>query len=122
MRFPDVEALTPDQRAKNKAAASELVPGTYYRFDPAVTATAIPTGGPAVTEPMEVQFETGWYLGFIDEKHVFQGKPVNDPRIIPIPKGYGDSPDIVERLRESYFHTLFVDGGSIATPVPAPQI
>jgi len=122
MRFPDIEALTPDQQAKNEAAASKLVPGTYYRFDPPVTATAIPTGGAKVTEPLEVQFETGWYLGFVEGKHVFQGKPINDPRIIPVPKGYEDSPNIVERLRESYFHTLFVDEGSIATPIPAPQI
>jgi hypothetical protein len=69
---------------------------------------------------VEVQFQTGWYLGYEGGNHVFQGKPINDGRIIPVPKGYENDDDIVERLRECYFHVLFIGGGSIASPIPNP--
>ncbi|MDD4995056.1 MAG: hypothetical protein PHW53_01125 [Patescibacteria group bacterium] len=97
--------------------AQDLVPGKYYRFDPPVKATAFPTGGPNTCALEECEFNRGWYVGLKDGNHLFQGKPVNDQRVIPTPQGYGDAPDldeILEKLRGSYFHVLFI-GGSRAT-------
>lgn len=116
MQFPECDAMTPDERIKNSAAQENLVPGKYYRFDPSVTATAAPTGGPNTCALEECTFERGWYIGFVKDKHVFQGKPVNDRRVIPTPQGYEDAPnldEILEQLRDSYFHVLFI-GGSAA--------
>ena len=113
MRFPERDAMTPEQAAANTAAQQSLVPGVYYLFDPPVKATAIPTGGPNVCALEECEFTRGWYLGFVDGNHVFQGKPVNDRRVMPIPIGYEDAPNLNEiqgQLRDSYFHVMFIGG------------
>lgn len=113
MQFPQRNAMTAVQRALNSAAAEELRKGAYYRFDPPIRATAIPTGGPNTCALAECEFDRGCYLGFIDENHVFQGKPVNDSRIIPTPPGHADAPnldEIREQLRDSYFPVLFIGG------------
>lgn len=120
VKFPDRDALTREQAAQNEAAQTHLIKGKYYRFEPPVRATGFPTGGPDTCELQELEYDRGWYIGFIDDNHVFQGKPINDFRIIPTPWGYKDAPnlaEILESLRECYFHVLFV-GGSTATLDP----
>ncbi|OGZ28871.1 MAG: hypothetical protein A2562_00730 [Candidatus Nealsonbacteria bacterium RIFOXYD1_FULL_39_11] len=105
------DEMTEDQVAANVAA--QLVPGKYYRFAPPIMATAVPVGGPNVCKLEECEFDRGWYIGLVNGNHVFQGKPVNDERIIPTPPGYQDVPnlnEILEQLRDSYFHVLFIDG------------
>ena len=104
--------LSPAAAAVNAAAAAVLEPGKYYRFNPPVVATAIPTGGPGVCDAQDAQFERGWYLGFINNRHTFQGKPVNDRRRIATPAGHDAS--VVKQLRESYFHVDFVGGSAAA--------
>ncbi len=116
MQFPMRDAMTAAQVAANNAAQQDLVRGKHYRFFPPVTAGAVPTGGPDTCALEECTFERGWYIGFVDGNHVFQGKPVNDQRVIPVPQGYEDAPnldEILEQLRDSYFHVLFI-GGSMA--------
>jgi len=116
MKFPMRDAMTAVQVATNNVAQQHLVSGKYYRFDPPVTGTAIPTGGPNTCVLEECTFKRGWYIGFIGGNHVFQGRPVNDQRVIPVPQGYEDAPNldkILEQLRDSYFHVLFI-GGSVA--------
>ncbi|MEK7574633.1 MAG: hypothetical protein AAB511_00170 [Patescibacteria group bacterium] len=116
MKFPQLDALTPLLAAANSAAQQELTHGKYYRFQPPVTATAVPTGGPDTCELAECAFERGWYIGLVEGKHVFQGKPINDQRVIPTPAGYEEAPnldEILNALRASYFHVLFI-GGSLA--------
>ncbi len=117
MKFPMRDAMTAEQIVVNSAAQQDLVCGKYYRFGPPVTATAIPTGGPNICALEKCTFEHGWYIGFKEGNHVFQGKPINDQRVIPVPRGYDeDTPNlnkILEQLRESYFHALFI-GGSVA--------
>jgi len=113
MQFP---TLTKKQSITNKMAQQNLIKGKYYRFEPPVIATAIPTGGSGVCRVEQCTFNRGWYIGCIDRSHVFSGKPVNDQRIILIPQGYEDVPnlsEIMEQLHNSYFHVLFI-GGSIA--------
>lgn len=113
MQFPEVDEMTEEQAVANEAARQDLVPGQYYRFDPPVKATAVPTGGPSVCALEECTFDRGWYLGFKEGKHLFQGKPTNDQRVIPIPRDYKEAPnpdEIREKLRESYFHILFIGG------------
>jgi hypothetical protein len=104
------EQMTPKQASANGAAQQELIPGCYYRFDPPVTAMAFSTGGPNACAPEECSFDRGWYLGFRANTHVFQGKPINDQREIPVPAGYEGVPGIQNTLRESYFHVLFIGG------------
>ena len=111
MRFPMCDAMTLEQIAMNRAAQQDLIRGKYYRFDPPVTATGVPTGGPNTCALEEVQFDRGWYLGLVDRNHVFQGKPINDPRVIPVPSGYEDAPSldqILEQLRDCYFYVVFI--------------
>ena len=113
MQFLMRDAMTERQVAANNAAQQHLVCGKYYRFYPSVTATAIPTGGPNTCALEECTFERGWYIGLVDGNHVFQGKPVNDQRVIPTPQGYEDAPnleEILDQLRDSYFHVLFIGG------------
>lgn len=98
MKSPDVEKMTPEQRVDNKAACRGLDPGKYYTFNPPVEATAIPTGGPNAWAPRLMKFERGFYLGFKDESHVFQGEPIDCPDDIP------------HKLKESYFNVLFIGG------------
>lgn len=93
-----VESLSPEEALLNEGATSFLVRGTYYDFSPAVSAGGIPVGGPRVCPVQTLQFARGWYLGFRDGNHVFQGKPEDDPRKI-------DS-----RFRECYFHVAFIGG------------
>jgi len=112
MQFPMRDGMTAEQAAANSAAKQDLIRGKYYRFDPPVRGTAVPTGGPNTCALEECTFERGWYVGLVDGNHVFQGKPVNDQRVIPVPPGYEDAPEILERLRDSYFHVLFI-GGSV---------
>lgn len=112
MRFPMRDAMTLAQVAENIAAGQHLVRGRHYRFEPPVNATAIPTGGPNICALKKCTFERGWYIGLVDGNHVFQGKPVNDRRMILVPQGYQDVSNL-EQLRESYFAVLFI-GGSVA--------
>jgi len=116
MQFPMRDTMTADQVVANNAAQQNLVRGKYYRFDPPVKATAVPTGGPSTCTLEECEFDRGWYIGLVDGNHVFQGKPVNDQRVIPTPQGYEDASNLDEvlgQLRNSYFHVLFI-GGSTA--------
>lgn len=116
MQFPMRDTMTAEQTVVNNSAQQNLVRGKYYRFEPPVTATAVPTGGPNTCALEECTFERGWYIGFVEGNHVFQGKPVNDQRVIPTPQGYEDAPnldEVLEQLRDSYFHVLFI-GGSAA--------
>ncbi len=120
MQFPDRDAMTAAEAAANSAAQEQLVPGKYYRFEPPVAATAIPTGGLEVCALEVCAFERGWYLGFRNDAHVFQGKPVKDGRVIqllPCCEGDPNPEEIREQLRESYFHVLFT-GGSKAVVDP----
>ena len=120
MQFPMRDEMTTTQAAINTAAQQELVRGKYYRFDPPVKATAVPTGGLDTCALQECTFERGWYIGFVEGNHVFQGKPVNDQRVIPTPPGYEEAPNldgILQQLRDSYFHVLFI-GGSVAVLDP----
>jgi len=117
VQFPMRDAMSTEQVALNTATQADLIRGKHYRFEPPVIATAIPTGGQNTCRLEECTFERGYYIGFIRENHVFQGKPVNDTRVIPIPHGYENVQnlsEILENLRESYFHVLFI-GGSTAT-------
>lgn len=98
-----LDTLTPEQEKANKAATEILTPGKHYIFDPPVVATAIPVSGKDSWQPREMSFNRGWYLGFVKGKHVFQGKPLENPADIPL------------NLRESYFHVDFI-GGSACLP------
>ena len=114
MQFPMIDA---EQVLTNTAAQQNLIRGKYYRFDPPVKATAVPTGGPNTCALGECGFNRGWYIGFVEGNHVFQGKPVNDRRVIPTPQGYEDAPNldgVLEQLRDSYFHVLFIGGSQAA--------
>ncbi len=82
----------------NEQAIEDLIPGKYYNFKPAVEATGIPTGGPGVCAPQMLNFKRGWYMGYSNGNHVFQEKPVDDPR------------NIDKRLRQCYFHVAFIGG------------
>jgi hypothetical protein len=116
MIFPMQDQMTEEQSAMNRAAEADLIRGKHYRFEPSVTATAVPTGGQNTCALEECTFDRGWYIGLVRGNHVFQGKPMNDQRLIPIPKGYENAPDLdelLDKLRESYFHVLFI-GGSVA--------
>ena len=101
MQFPDRDAMSPEERERNAAATLDLVRGGTYRFTPSVQASGIPVAGPKVHGPVSLSFEEGWYIGFIDGNHVFQGRPIKDLRRID------------DRLRECYFHVSFI-GGSVA--------
>lgn len=117
MRFT---VLTGEQAAANKSAEQQLVRGKHYRFDPPVTSTAVPTGGPNACALVTCTFDRGWYVGQGEDNYVFQGRPVNDQRVIPVPQGYRDAPnldEILDRLRESYFFVQFT-GGSVASLDP----
>ena len=105
MQFPNRDRMTEEECLANANAAKDLTPGLHYRFDPAVEATGIPTGGPEAFAPRQFHFSRGWYLGFQDGNHVFQGKPDEKPK------------DIDPRLLECYFHVLFI-GGVSCTPDP----
>lgn len=107
MQFPDVRSMTDEQTATNAAATQVLVPGKFYRFEPVLTASAIPVGGPKVHAVQDLKFERGCYFGFRDGSHVFYGRPVNDPR--PITNDF---------LRTCYFPVLMVGGGSVAVLDP----
>lgn len=115
-----IGTLSPEQEKIDEQAVAHLVRGKYYDFEPAVEATGIPTGGPNTCPKSELEkvltFSRGWYVGYVNKKHVFQGKPINDPRTIPVPAGYEDAFDtdeIVDKLRDCYFHVAFL-GGSAA--------
>ena len=92
------EKHTDEENALNEQAAKVLVPGKYYTFEPAVKATGIPIGGPNVCKPQVLPFIRGWYMGYQNEQHVFQGKPDPDPR------------KINDKLRECYYHVDFTGG------------
>lgn len=117
MKFPMRDEMTVEQVASHKVAQLDLVRGKYYRFDPSVTAVAIPTGGPKTCTLEECEFDRGWYIGLIDGYHVFQSKPINDQRTISVPEGYENSLSlavIIEQLRDSYFLAQFTADGSAA--------
>ena len=78
-----------------------LKPGKHYIFDPPVEATGWAVGGMGVCKPQDLQFRRGFFLGMRDGLHVFQGKPVDDPR------------PISDKLRECYFRVEFTGGSSI---------
>ena len=96
----EFEILSIEEQKNNEEAKNMLIPGKYYDFKPAVIATGIPIGGPNVCKPTELTFDKGWYLGFQKGKHIFQGKPVNDPRSI-------------DNLRECYFVVDFTGGSAV---------
>ena len=98
MKFPDRDKMTPKQAAANQAAAEVLIPGKHYTFLPAIKATAISVAGPQAWPSQEMTFNRGYYLGFKNDMHVFQGKPIMRPAEIPA------------NLAESYFHVLFIGG------------
>ncbi len=113
LRFPMRDAMSTEQATANNMAQQVLTRGKYYRFLPPITATAVPVGGPNTCALEECIFERGWYLGYVDGNHVFQGKPVNDQRVIPTPAGCEEIPnldEVLEQLRDSYFHVLFIGG------------
>lgn len=115
MQFPMLNGLAAQQAVDNEHAQGMLERGRYYHFSPPVVATAVPTGGPNTCSLAECAFDRGWYLGFVDGNHVFQGKPVNDARVILIPEGFEKAPNLAEirdDLRESYFHVLFIGGSN----------
>ena len=96
------EELTVDQLLANKDAASILVPGKRYQFEPGVRATGLPMPQYAKDViPAEFDFTLGYYLGFKDDKHVFQGYPANDVRKMNLKK------------KLCFFHVLFVGGAKI---------
>jgi hypothetical protein len=94
------EDLTAEQLLANKAAAGLLQKGKRYEFEPFVSATGIPmpTSG---LEPDEFKFRLGQYLGYKDDKHIFQGYPINDTRKINL------------KRKLCFFHVLFVGGAKI---------
>ena len=110
MKFPDRDRMSEEEIARNASARQDLIRGRHYRFVPPVKATAIPTAGPGVCALAECEFARGWYIGFVDGQHVFQGKPVNDSRAISVPGAAPDPDALEEQLRESYFHVLFIGG------------
>lgn len=116
MQFPDRDAMTPEQAADNSRARTHLVRGKYYHFNPPVTATAIPVGGPGVCTPEDCIFDRGWYIGFVNQNHIFQGKPVDDQRVIMTPQGHEGTPNM-DQLRASYFPVLFVGGSEAVLDV-----
>ncbi len=121
MQFPDVVAMSPAQAATNAAAVTLLTPGKTYRFTPPVRASGIPTGGPGTCAVVECEFETGWYLGFVDGSHTFQGFPINDTRDIPTPRGYEGAPnldDIKQQFRACYFPVLMIGGSQVTEALP----
>lgn len=107
-----VKDLTPEQQRLNAEACEYLIRGKTYRFEPPVLAGGTPTGGPDVCGIEDCLFSRGWYIGFIDEQHVFQGTPdpETDGRVIAIPLEYCNNEDIEQRLRACYFHVAFVGG------------
>jgi hypothetical protein len=121
----DIGQLTPQQEEIDRQATAYLVRGKYYDFNPPVEATGIPTGGKNTCPRLELEkvltFSRGYYLGYSNKRHVFQGRPINDPRIIPVPAGYGhegmepeEIEELVNPLRSCYFHVAFL-GGSVAS-------
>ena len=62
MQFPNRDRMTEEECLANANAAKDLTPGLHYRFDPAVEATGIPTGGPEAFAPRQFHFSRGWYL------------------------------------------------------------
>lgn len=115
--------MTVQERLRNTAATSDLVRGGVYKFSPPVEATGIPTGGPQTCDRVMLEFEEGWYIGFIDGNHVFQGRPINDARVIPTPPGYEQASNLEEirdQLRTCYFPVLFI-GGSTVELIRAPS-
>lgn len=115
MQFPQRDAMTEEQKKLNEEASRELICGKYYRFTPPSKSTAVPVGGPNVCELADCDFDRGWYIGFIEDNHVFQGKPVNDERVMFKQKGYKDNE--LDSLRESYFHVLFIGGSKVELDV-----
>ena len=88
------------------------VPDTYYVWDPPVSADGIPAHEPRLCEMQLLHFARGLYLGCVDGKHVFRGKPVNDPRNLP------------EGKRLCFFHVEPDYYGSkmrVDTPPPEPR-
>ena len=119
-----VGQLTEEQVRIDQQAIAHLVRGRYYDFEPAIEATGIPTGGKDVCPRLELEkiltFSRGWYIGYVNNRHVFQSYPVNDQREIPVPSGYDhedmddeDIAELVAPLRACYFHVAFL-GGSAA--------
>ena len=124
MLTTDAKEFSIEQRALNAAAREQLTLGATYRFDPPVNATAVPTGGQAVCALADADFDTGSYIGFVNGAHVFQGKPINDTRHIPVPSGYEYAPNLEElcnQLRDSYFHVAFIGGQSVPTLIALPH-
>ncbi len=98
--------------------APHLVVGRNYRFDPPIKATAISRWfDTKICEPRECIFERGQYCGVKNGNRVFLGKPINDPRAIPVPllyeRGTPEEAKIREKTRESYFCVLFIGGSRV---------
>jgi len=101
MKFPVRDAMTPEQALRNRQACQRLERGKYYQFNPPITAGGVPTGGARVHAVVDLSFDRGWYIGFVEGNHVFQGTPIDDPR------------PINDSVRSCYFHVLFIGGVEI---------
>ena len=99
--FKREKPLTPEQTRANEEAAKVLKPGLYYQFSPLVKATGISIKG--TWKPCELSFSRGYYIGYRDGQHVFQGKPVVRPSEIP------------EDQALCFFHVDFIGGASCTT-------
>jgi hypothetical protein len=81
----------------------ELMPGSWYTFNPPITALAMPTGGSNVCEPTECRFSRGWLIRKNERENVFFGKPLDDSRIISIPRILENFGNVTDCFRICYF-------------------
>ena len=64
----------------------ELLPGKWYTFDPLIRAYGMPTASSNVCEPTECLFNRGWLIRTVEGENFFFGKPIDDHRILSIPR------------------------------------
>ena len=86
--LPELEestTLTAEQKILNAQASEWLKADERYEFTPPVNAD----GAPAFPEAKKLgiksdffQFSHGRYIGYVNEKHIFHGYPLNDKRRI----------------------------------------
>ena len=99
--------LSPEELAANIAAADSLLEGKFYDFEPVIEASGIPVKenirARVSKEDLGVtlKFRRGQYIGFLGGNHVFQGIPLDDPRL--------------SKPSRCFFHVVF-SGGSALHP------
>jgi hypothetical protein len=76
------------------------LPNTTYVFKPPISADGIPNHSPRLCKVQVLNFNRGFYLGFIEGNHVFMGTPFLDPRQLPDDK------------RECFFYVTPANFGS----------